>query len=82
MENKILLKKEAGNIASFFGFVKSGVTEMTIDTEKNLVSFYYQDGFHYADMLVEKVWFEIYDNKTIVNFEKNGFVISIPLNRD
>lgn len=77
-----MIKKEAGNIAGFFGFVKEGVSEMRIDTEKNLVSFYYGDNFHYADMLVESVWFEIYDSKTIVNFKKDGFSISIPLNRD
>lgn len=82
MKNKVLLRKEAGNIASFFGFVKEGISEMVIDTEKNLVSFYYKDNFHYADMLVEEIWFEVYDSKTVVNFKKDGFVVSIPLNRD
>lgn len=82
MKNKILLRKEAGNVASFFGFEGEGVSEMRIDTEKKLVSFFYKDNFHYADMLVEDVWVEIYDSKTIVNFKKNGFIISIPLDRD
>lgn len=82
MKNIILLRKEAGNVADFFGFVGDGVSFMKIDTERNLVSFHYQDNFHYADMLVEDVWFEIYDDKTVVNFRKNGFEMAIPLKRD
>lgn len=82
MRNVVLLRKEAGNVARFFGFEKEGVSEMRIDTEKKLVSFFYKDGFHYADMLVDGIWFEIYDDKTIVNFRKNGFEMAIPLNRD
>lgn len=77
-----MLRKEAGNVADFFGFVKEGIGEMVIDTEKKLVSFHYLDNFHYADMLVDEIWFEIYDNKTVVNFNKDGFTISIPLERD
>lgn len=77
-----MLRKEAGNVARFFGFVPEGICEMRIDTERKTVSFHYADNFHYADMLVEDVWIEVYDSKTVVNFRKDGFVISIPLNRD
>lgn len=82
MKNVVLLRKEAGNVARFFGFISEGICEMRIDTERKTVSFYYADNFHYADMMVEDVWFEIYDDKTVVNFRKNGFAMAIPLKRD